>query len=134
MIDLENNYGNRKADCAPSSRKFGQKLMLFLIGGGIGATLALLFAPKSGSEFRSDIADIAGKRYDETLAAAHQLKRRSAELYEVAKETGNEVFDVVAAGISEVRAEVAGDVENIGAIVEDTAKQAVRSARHAGIF
>ncbi|MCU0240070.1 MAG: YtxH domain-containing protein [Pyrinomonadaceae bacterium] len=32
------------------------KLTYLLIGGGIGAILALLFAPKSGQELREDIA------------------------------------------------------------------------------
>ena len=33
------------------------KLMYLLIGGGIGAALALLFAPKSGAELRADVTD-----------------------------------------------------------------------------
>ncbi|MBA2495432.1 MAG: YtxH domain-containing protein, partial [Acidobacteria bacterium] len=37
------------------------KLTYLLIGGGIGATLALLFAPKSGQELRGDIADVTRK-------------------------------------------------------------------------
>ena len=32
----------------------GDKLVYFLIGAGIGAITALLFAPKSGSELRSE--------------------------------------------------------------------------------
>jgi len=41
--------GNRTAD----------RLTYLLIGAGIGATLALLFAPKSGRELRRDIADVS---------------------------------------------------------------------------
>ena len=37
------------------------KLTYLLIGGGIGAILALLFAPKSGQELREDIADATRK-------------------------------------------------------------------------
>ncbi len=37
------------------------KLSYLLIGGGIGALLALLFAPKSGHELRGDIADVTRK-------------------------------------------------------------------------
>ena len=33
------------------------KLTYLLIGGGIGAVIALLFAPKSGQELRGDLAD-----------------------------------------------------------------------------
>ena len=125
---IDNNYENRAMSCTGSSRHLGQKLMYFLIGGGIGAATALLFAPKRGSELRGDIADMATKRYDETLAAANQLKQRTAEYYEAAKETGSDVLEVVVAGASAVKEEVSKDVEKIGAIVEDTAKRAVGSA------
>ena len=37
------------------------KLTYLLVGGGIGAILALLFAPKSGQELRGDIADVTRK-------------------------------------------------------------------------
>ena len=37
------------------------KLTFLLIGGGIGAVIALLFAPKSGVELREDIADVTRK-------------------------------------------------------------------------
>ncbi|HYL97503.1 MAG TPA: YtxH domain-containing protein, partial [Blastocatellia bacterium] len=50
--------------------KFG----FLLIGAGIGAALALLFAPKSGREFRGDIAD-AGKQGLDT--AGERVKRAS---------------------------------------------------------
>ena len=40
------------------------KLTYLLIGGGIGAVLALLFAPKSGQELRGDIADATRKGID----------------------------------------------------------------------
>ena len=42
----------------------GDKLVYFLVGAGIGAITALLFAPKSGSELRSDLADATRKGLD----------------------------------------------------------------------
>lgn len=40
------------------------KLLLALLGGAVvGATAALLFAPKSGAELRAEIADIAREKY-----------------------------------------------------------------------
>ena len=41
------------------------KLTFFLVGAGIGAVLALLFAPKSGEELRNDIADATRKGIDD---------------------------------------------------------------------
>jgi len=42
--------------------RFAPELIYLLIGGGIGAILALLFAPKSGKELRSDIAGVTRSR------------------------------------------------------------------------
>lgn len=114
-------------------RNVGQKLMYFMIGGGIGAAIALLFAPKRGSELRRDIADMTAKGIDQTATAANQLKQRTAEIYRTAKETGSEVLDVVTSGASAVKEEVTGDVHKIGAIVENSAKRAVGSRKPIGI-
>ena len=125
---IDNNYENSGLNCTGSSRHLGQKFMYFMIGGGIGAAIALLFAPKRGSELRGDIADMATKGYDETLEAANKLKRRTSEYYQAAKETGTEVLDVVVEGASAFKDEVSKDVGKIGAIVEDTAKRVARTA------
>lgn len=124
-----NAYEYRGASCTGYARKAGEKLLFFMIGGGIGAAIALLLAPKKGTELRRDIADMTAKGIDQTAAAANQLKQRTAEIYKTAKETGSEVLDVVAAGASAVREEVTSDVEKIGAIVENSAKRAVSSTK-----
>ena len=46
------------------------RLTYLLIGGGIGAIIALLFAPKPGSELRGDIADVTRKGIDKTREGA----------------------------------------------------------------
>jgi gas vesicle protein len=56
-------------------------LMYLLIGSGIGATLALLFAPKSGSELRQDIGDATRKGYEGTLDLARQVKEQGSGVY-----------------------------------------------------
>ena len=60
---------------------FASNLSYLLIGGGIGATLALLFAPKSGAELRGDIADAAQRGYDSTLDMAQKVMDQSRDLY-----------------------------------------------------
>ncbi len=50
-----------------------------LIGGIVGASLALIFAPKSGKELRGDLNQ-----------GAHYVKERANELKGVAYEKGNE--------------------------------------------
>jgi gas vesicle protein len=78
----------------------GGNLIYLLAGCGIGATLALLFAPKAGSELRGDLSEITRKGYDETLELAHQMKDRSADLYQTIKESSNRVYDLAAERLS----------------------------------
>lgn len=63
-----------------------EKLTYFLIGAGIGATLALLFAPKSGRELRGDIADYTRKGVDAAGEGARRLGERAGELYDTSRE------------------------------------------------
>ena len=58
------------------------KLTFLLIGAGIGATLALLFAPKKGSELRGDIADYTKRGLDAANEGARRLGERAGEVYE----------------------------------------------------
>jgi gas vesicle protein len=59
-------------------REWGPKesFLGFAIGLGIGATLAILFAPKSGGETRQDLADAATNTIDDAVATGRQFKRR----------------------------------------------------------
>ena len=59
-----------------------EKLVFLLIGAGIGATLALLFAPKSGRELRGDIADYTKRGLDAAGEGARTLGSRAGEIYE----------------------------------------------------
>ena len=68
------------------------KLSYLLIGGGIGAVLALLFAPKSGHELRGDIADVTRKGLDKTKETAAQLQERAGEYYEASREKASEFY------------------------------------------
>ena len=120
---MNNNYKNQRAECVSFSKNFGQKLKFLMIGGGIGAGIALLFTPKPGRELRRDIANLAGKGYDKTLATANEMKHRTVEFYGTAKETGSELLDVVSQGVSAIKDEVAYDVEKVGAIVEGSAER-----------
>jgi gas vesicle protein len=130
---MNNNYENHRAECVSFSRNFGQKLKFFMIGGSVGAAIALLFAPKPGREFRGDITELASKSYDKTLATANEMKHRTAEFYRTAKETGGEVLHVVAEGMSSVKNEVRSDAAKIGAIVEGSAKVAAGSTKPASV-
>ena len=68
------------------------RLTYLLIGGGIGAILALLFAPKSGQELRGDIADVTRKGIDRTRETAAQVGARAGEYYEATKGRASELY------------------------------------------
>lgn len=68
------------------------KLTYLLIGGGIGAVIALLFAPKSGVELRGDIADATRKGIEKSKEAASQLQDKAGEYYEVTRDKASELY------------------------------------------
>ena len=68
------------------------KLTYLLIGGGIGALLALLFAPKSGEELRGDIADVTRKGIEKGKETAAIVGERAGEYYEVARDKTSELY------------------------------------------
>lgn len=78
------------------------KLTYLLIGGGIGAVLALLFAPKSGQELRGDIADATRKGIDRSREAAQQIGDRAGEYYEATRGRAAELYSQAAERVGEV--------------------------------
>ena len=72
------------------------KLTYLLVGGGIGAILALLFAPKSGEELRGDIADATRKGIEKSKETAAQLQEKAEEYYEVSREKASELYQTAA--------------------------------------
>lgn len=64
----------------------GDKFVYFLIGAGMGAIAALLFAPKAGSELRADIADVTKRGVDQARDQARQVGERATEYYQASAE------------------------------------------------
>ena len=85
-----------------SSDNISTRLTYLLIGGGIGAVLALLFAPKSGHELRGDIADATRKGIDRSREAATQLGDRAGEYYETTRERASELYSTASEKVGEV--------------------------------
>jgi gas vesicle protein len=77
------------------------RLTYLLIGGGIGAILALLFAPKSGHELRGDIKDATRKGIDRSREAAQQLSDRAGEYYEATRDRASELYTQAAGRVSD---------------------------------
>ena len=78
------------------------KLTYLVIGGSIGAILALLFAPKSGEELREDIADATRKGIEKSKEAAAQLQEKAGEYYEVGREKAGELYQYRAGKAGEI--------------------------------
>jgi gas vesicle protein len=85
-----------------SGDNISTRLTYLLIGGGIGAILALLFAPKSGHELRGDIADATRKGIDRSREAAQQLGDRAGEYYEATRGRASELYSQAAEKVGEV--------------------------------
>jgi gas vesicle protein len=75
-----------------SGDNISTRLTYLLIGGGIGAVIALLFAPKSGHELRGDIADATRKGIDRSRETAQQLGDRAGEYYQQGRERAGEYY------------------------------------------
>jgi gas vesicle protein len=86
MEDLMRNDHDRNDASATT------KLTYLLIGGGIGAVVALLFAPKSGVELRDDIKDATRKGIEKGKETAAQLQEKAGEYYEVSRERASEIY------------------------------------------
>lgn len=67
------------------------KLIYFLVGAGIGAVTALLFAPKAGSELRSDIADVTRRGVDAARDTGGKLGDRAGEYYQTGVERASDL-------------------------------------------
>ena len=125
-----------------------EKLTFLLIGAGIGATLALLFAPKSGRELRGDIADYTKRGVDAAGEQARVIGERATEMYGTATSKASAAYGTAAGRVAEVYgtarekvvagaetvSEVAGrQKEQIAAAIE-AGKQAYREEkRKAGV-
>ena len=65
----------------------GSKFVFFLTGAGIGALLALLFAPKSGQETRDYIAQRATESRDRVAEKSKEYRQRAEGYVDRAKGT-----------------------------------------------
>ena len=99
------------------------RLTYLLIGGGIGAVIALLFAPKSGQELRGDIADATRKGIDKSREAATQMGERAGEYYESTRERAGELYNQAATKASEVYTQAS---EKVGEVAQTARATAAR--------
>ncbi|MGH9847122.1 MAG: YtxH domain-containing protein [Blastocatellia bacterium] len=113
----------------------GDRLVYFLIGAGIGAVTALLFAPKAGSELRSDIADATKKGIDYARDTSREVSERAGDLYQTGVERASEVYQTGverAADIGARSKEAVGDLTDRGKDLINRQKAQFSAAIEAG--
>ena len=103
--------------------KIETKLSYLLIGGGIGAILALLFAPKAGEELRSEIADATRKGMNKTEVFASQLSETAQTVYADTKTKAGEIYDSAKQKLNLVATELTDIPANLQNAVHDKVEQ-----------
>lgn len=94
-----------------------------VVGGVLGAMTALLFAPKTGRELRSDLSDQYGKISEKTVEIANTVGTKTSEIAKtVGAHTGEIVEKAKVAAVSvtdEVKAWKEGRKEAAPALEEE---------------
>ena len=106
-----------------SGDNISTRLTYLLIGGGIGAVIALLFAPKSGQELRGDIADATRKGIDKSREAAQQLGDRAGEYYEATRDRASEFYSQASERASDLYSKTAERVGEVAQTARETASR-----------
>ena len=77
----------------------GTVLLAFVVGGIVGAGVALLTAPQSGRETRQKIRDLADEAKEKIKSAADDAKERIQESYRHGRDVVHEKKSMVASAI-----------------------------------
>jgi gas vesicle protein len=71
----------------------------FILGGVLGAGLALLFAPESGRRTRERLRDLAADLRDKTIDLTEELRDKTEDALERSKETIEEKRSILSAAV-----------------------------------
>ena len=80
------------------SRGNGEKFLYMLAGMGLGAGVALLFAPKSGRETRRYLSRLAREGRERVLDTGEEFVDRGKKVYEHGKAVVDEAMEFVDRG------------------------------------
>lgn len=113
-----------------------EKLTYFLVGAGIGAVLALLFAPKSGRELRGEIADATKRGLEAAGEGARRVGERASELVEAGRSKVTEIYgqarQKVSQGAETISELAARQKEQIAAAIEAGKQAYMEEKRRSG--
>ncbi len=120
----EYKYENRENRGGRMSVNLKEGLTFIGVGAAVGAILALLFAPKSGVELRSDIVDVSRKGLDATVDKATNLRDASTRAVDAIKEKAATIYDFATeklnGGTEAVTSAITSTTEAISDTIERT--------------
>ncbi|HEV7645528.1 MAG TPA: YtxH domain-containing protein [Pyrinomonadaceae bacterium] len=106
-----NNYEQKQNGMAG----VGSNLLYLLVGSGIGAAVALLFAPKPGKELRQDASDAVKQGLETANKTVTHLKETADDYYHKAQEKASQIYQVAFKAVSdgtEEAKDLAGQAKN----------------------
>ncbi|MBP1778839.1 MAG: uncharacterized protein H6Q86_4850 [candidate division NC10 bacterium] len=71
----------------------------FILGGALGAGLALLFAPEPGSRTRERLRDVTAGVRDKTIAVSDELREKAEAVLERSREVFEEKKAIVSTAV-----------------------------------
>lgn len=114
-----------------------------IIGGAVGAVIALLFAPKSGKELRKDIAEITGELYQKTSnyftdvqqkvdqevwETVNEGRQKAQNIIDAAKQQAKKILDNAEKIIEEAKEKAKSISQNVEGTIEQ-----IKEATKAGV-
>jgi len=100
-------------------RRGGSVFAAFLLGGLIGATLGLLFAPRSGKEMRDMIAEKTGEYWGEAGEFYETGKEKVSSAVAAGQQTASEKGEQLRAKIDEARGRLQDQVAQSASAAKD---------------
>ena len=82
-----------------SEENGGSQVGFFLAGLGIGAVIALLFAPRSGKETRDMIVQKAEEGRDFVMTKSEEIRKQAEDAVEKGKDLVNKQKDLLSAAL-----------------------------------
>ena len=82
-----------------SDENDGSKVGFFLAGLGIGAVMALLFAPRSGKETRDMIVQKAEEGRDYVVTKSEEIRKQAEDAVEKGRDLVNKQKDLLSAAL-----------------------------------
>jgi gas vesicle protein len=111
---------------------FGTFLAGFIIGGLVGAAVALITAPQSGEETRSVIHDKSIELKDKAVSTAEETRSRAEKALEEARQRADQALEEVrlrAEDLAEVTKERAMEIAQRGQVVLEQQMARLETAR-----